>query len=75
MKVKGHKEVEVRCLFKQFYLVPSVQSIGICCQDIWCFPRVIHFTKKSNLYDVLFSKVNVKLYLAIAVGGCPEGLQ
>lgn len=26
------------------------------------------------MYDALFSKVNVKLYLAIVVGGCPGGL-
>jgi len=26
------------------------------------------------MYDALFSKVDVKLYLAIVAGGCPGGL-
>lgn len=42
---------------------------------ICCAFHVSFILYQSNMYDVLFSKVIVKLYLAVAVGGCPERLQ
>lgn len=74
MKIKVHKEVEVRCLLIFFSLYiqynPKEFVAKICCAFHVSF--VLH---QSNKYNVLFSKVIVKLYLAVAVGGRPEGLQ